>query len=127
MVFLEADRDDPVELTDLSPGAHAIQVRHLIHDRDTKYSKRFRAFWKSEQVKCLRTSVCSPMANSYVECYIGKTKREWLAYYNEQRPHQGTDIGNKILRPDFTPTPEGEIKREQRLGGIISYYYRNAA
>ncbi len=123
-----------------------IQVRHLIHDRDTKYSQRFRAFWKSERVKCLRTPVRSPMANSFAENYVGKIKREclnhffcvsldqldyinreWLAYYNEQRPHQGTDIGNKVLRPDFRPTTEGEIKREQRLGGIISYYYRDAA
>jgi putative transposase len=47
-----------------------IQVRHLIHDRDTKYSKRFRAFWKSEHVKSIRTPVRTPVANSYVECYI---------------------------------------------------------
>jgi hypothetical protein len=53
--------------------------------------------------------------------------REWLAYYNEQRPHQETDIGNKVLRPGFTPTDKGKIKREQRLSGIISYYYREAA
>ena len=123
-----------------------IKIRYLIHDRDTKYSSRFQAFWTSEHVKSIRTPVRTPVANSYVECYIGKAKREclnhffcvsldqldyinreWLAYYNEQRPHQGTDIGNKILRPDFTPTDKGEIKREQRLGGVISYYYREAA
>jgi len=123
-----------------------IKVRYLIHDRDSKYSQRFRAFWNSEQVKCLRTPVRSPKANGYCECYIGKVKREclnhficvsldqldyinreWLTYYDEQRPHQGTDIGNKVLRPDFSPTAEGNIKREQRLGGVISWYYREAA
>lgn len=123
-----------------------MKIRCLIHDRDTKYSQRFREFWKSEEVKCLRTPVRTPVANSYIECYIGKAKREclnhficvsldqldyinreWLTYYNEQRPHQGTDIGNKVLRPDFTPTTTGEIRREQRLGGIISWYYRDAA
>jgi hypothetical protein len=37
------------------------------------------------------------------------------------------EIGNKVLRPNFTPTETGEIKRGQRLGGIISWYYREAA
>lgn len=123
-----------------------IKASHLIYDRDTKYSKRFREFWKSENVRCIRTPVRTPVANSYCECHIGKTKREclnhffcvsldqldyinreWLTYYHNERPHQGVDIGNKVLRPDFTPTDKGEIKREQRLGGIISWYHRKAA
>jgi len=123
-----------------------IQVRHLIHDRDTKYSKRFRAFWKSEKVKCVKTPIRAPQANAYAESCIGVFKkkclnhfvcvsldqfdyinRQWLAYYNNERPHQGTDIGNKVLRPDFKPSDRGKIKREQRLGGIISWYYRDAA
>lgn len=53
--------------------------------------------------------------------------REWLEYYHNHRPHQGKDIGNKVLRPDFKPTDQGKIKREKRLGGVISYYYRAAA
>jgi len=123
-----------------------IKARFLIHDRDTKYSSRFRAFWKSEKVKCLKTPVRAPQANGYAESCIGVFKkkclnhfvcvsldqlnyinREWLAYYNNERPHQGKEIGNKVLRPNFRPTDKGEIKREQRLGGIISWYYREAA
>lgn len=86
------------------------------------------------------------MENSFAENYIGKMKREclnyffcvtldqldyinrqWLVYYHRERPQQGKDIGNKALRPDFTPSANGEIKREQRLRGFISYYYRDAA
>jgi putative transposase len=138
---LQQSRNAAMWLQDLG-----INAAHLIHDRDTKYSKRFRAFWKSEKVKCLRTPVRSPMANAYCECYIGKVKREclnhfvcvsldqldyinrqWLSYYHNERPHQGVDIGNKVLRPNFTPKTEGEVKREQRLGGVISWYYRDAA
>ncbi len=52
---------------------------------------------------------------------------EWLSHYNFTRPHQGKEIGNKVLNVDFTPTIEGEIKCEQRLGGVISWYYRDAA
>lgn len=123
-----------------------IKTTHLIRDRDTKFSTRFNQFWKDSGVKINRTPVRAPQANGYVESCIGVFKkqclnhficlsldhlnhinREWLAYYNNERPHQGKEIGNKVLRPDFTSTDKGEIKREQRLGGIISWYYREAA
>ncbi len=138
---LQQSRNASMWLQDLG-----IQVSHLIRDRDTKYSARFDQFWKDSGTKIIKTPVQTPVANSFVECYIGKVKREclnhffcisldqldyinrqWLAYYNNERPHQGVDIGNKVLRPDFKPTDKGEIKREQRLGGVISYYYREAA
>jgi putative transposase len=123
-----------------------VQATLLTRDRDKKFSHRFDAFWRSEGVEPKKTPVRAPMANSYCECYIGKAKREclnhfiyfsldhldyinreWLSYYNNQRPHQGEDIGNKVLDADFKPATTGEVKREQRLGGVISWYYREAA
>lgn len=123
-----------------------IKASHLIRDRDTKFSRRFDAFWKASGTDIVKSPVRSPTANAFCECYIGKLKREclhhficfsmdqlnyinreWLEYYHNHRPHQGKDIGNKVLRPEFKPTDQGEIKREQRLGGVISYYYRAAA
>ena len=50
-----------------------------------------------------------------------------MSHYNFTRPHQGKEIDNKVLDVDFTPSSEGEIKREKKLGGIISHYYRAAA
>jgi putative transposase len=123
-----------------------ISATALIRDRDTKYSAKFDQFWKDSGVDIKKTPPGAPRANSYVESFIGKCKREclnhffcvsleqldyinreWRTYYNEQRPHQGIDIGNKVLCPDFTPSEIGRIKRKQRLGGVISYYYRDAA
>jgi putative transposase len=123
-----------------------LQASHIIRDRDTKFSARFDQLWKSSDTKIIKTPVRTPQANGYCESCIGVVKkqclnhfvclsldhldyinRQWVAYYNNERPHQGADIGNKVLRPDFTPTDKGEIKREQRLGGIISWYYREAA
>ncbi len=123
-----------------------IQATHLIRDRDTKFSVRFDQFWKSSETQITKTPVRTPQANGYVESCIGVFKKqcldhfvyfslehlnhinhEWVKYYNTERPHQGVDIGNKVLRPNFTPSDKGEIKREQRLGGVISWYYRDAA
>ena len=123
-----------------------IEATHLIRDRDTKFSYAFDDLWKSAGTKIVKTPPRTPQANGYAEASIGIVKKqclnhficfsldhlnhinkEWLNYYNNHRPHQGVDIGNKILRPDFQPTDKSEIKREQRLGGIISWYYRAAA
>jgi len=123
-----------------------VRATLLIRDRDRKFTPRVDAFWRSEGVEPKKTPVRAPMANSYCECYVGKAKREclnhfiyfsldhldyinreWLSYYNKQRPHQGVDIGNNVLDVDFRPIDQGEVKREQRLGGVISWYYRDAA
>jgi len=115
-----------------------VKATGLIRDRDTKFTPRFDAIWKSEGAKIHKTPVRSPMANAFCECYIGKIKREclnhficfsmdhlnyinreWLAYYHNQRPHQGIDIGNKVLDVDFKPTDKGKIKREQRLAVLF--------
>ncbi|MFC1467411.1 integrase core domain-containing protein [Verrucomicrobiota bacterium] len=119
---------------------------HLIRDRDTKFSIRLDAFWEDSVTKIVKTPVRTPQANGYCESCIGVFKkqclnhficfsldqlnyitREWLTYYNRHRPHQGKEIGNNVLDADFKPTDTGEIKREERLGGIISWYYRDAA
>jgi putative transposase len=123
-----------------------VKATGLIRDRDTKFTTRFDAIWKGEGAKVHKTPVRAPMANSYSESYIGKLKqgclnhficfsldhldyinREWLKYYHNQRPHQGIDINNNVLDVNFRPTDQGDVKREQRLGGVISWYYRDAA
>jgi hypothetical protein len=37
-------------------------------------------------------------------------------------------LKKKILQPEFTPLPDvGAIQRRSRLGGLLNYYYREAA
>ncbi len=122
-----------------------VTPKYLIHDRDKKFSKMFRKFWRTEKVKLVKIPPRSPQANAFCECVIGTTKaqclnhficfslaqldyinRQWLKYYNNERPHQGKDIGNNILRPDFTPTSEGKIVRHESLGGVLAWYERAA-
>jgi hypothetical protein len=53
--------------------------------------------------------------------------RIYTAHYNRERPHRGL----ALLSPDSTnadPQPSGgEIKRRDRLGGLIHEYHRAAA
>jgi len=51
---------------------------------------------------------------------------QYLAHYHAERNHQG--LGNHLI----APKPEvghqtGQVVRQERLGGLLSYYYRDAA
>jgi hypothetical protein len=50
----------------------------------------------------------------------------YLTHYHQERNHQGLD--NQLIAPE----PEGgtstsKVRRRERLGGLLSYYYREAA
>jgi len=49
-----------------------------------------------------------------------------VEHYHLERPHQGLD-NELIEKGDETDRTEGAIKRKERLGGLLSYYYREAA
>jgi putative transposase len=51
--------------------------------------------------------------------------REFVAYHNTARPHQGID--QQIPSPDTAPIGTGPVRRRNVLGGIIHDYYRDAA
>ena len=123
-----------------------VEPRHLIHDRDAKFPRRFTEFWKTEGVRCIRIPPRAPMANCFAENFIGKLKKEcldhfvcfslghlqhivakWISYYNSRRPHQGFDINNQVLDKDFEVQTVGEVRCKEELGGIIKSYYRKAA
>jgi hypothetical protein len=49
-----------------------------------------------------------------------------MSNVNEERNHQGR--ANKIIRPEFPAFPvPGDVRRRKRLGGLLRYYYREAA
>jgi hypothetical protein len=51
---------------------------------------------------------------------------QFVLYYHQERNHQ--ELENKIIRPEFSPlSAEGIIKCRNRSGGMLSYYYREAA
>jgi len=51
--------------------------------------------------------------------------KEFVAHYNEERPHQGKE--NRLLKGLPESNAEGEILCFERLGGLLRHYTRAAA
>ena len=57
---------------------------------------------------------------------LRKALAEYMMYYHEERNHQGLD--NNIIEPgEEVGREEGDIQCSNRLGGMLRYYYRDAA
>jgi putative transposase len=120
-------------------------IRFLIRDRDSKYSGAFDEVFRSEQIRIVKTPVRAPKANAIAERFVRTVRAEcldWLLilnrrhlehvlhvyvdHYNTQRPHRALELQPPEPRPGVRTTV-GEIRRRDRLGGLIHEYYRAAA
>ena len=60
------------------------------------------------------------------ETSLRRALRENVAQYNSERYHQG--VGNQLLKPHATVSSTDErIQCRERLGGMLNFYYREAA
>jgi len=51
---------------------------------------------------------------------------EYLTHYHTERNHQGLD--NRLIAPEGVVGGQtGPVVRRKRLGGLLSYYHREAA
>ena len=52
---------------------------------------------------------------------------EYLIHYHQETNHQG--LNNRIIAaaPAGSNLGEGVVSRRERIGGLLSYYYREAA
>jgi len=77
-------------------------------------------FMRSMKSECLNRLVF------FGEKSLRRALKEFTACYHEERNHQG--IGNNIITPgEEVGRKEGDIHRRERLGGMLSYSYRQAA
>jgi hypothetical protein len=132
-------------LTDVEAG-FLNGIRYLILDRDPLYTKAFRRLFDGAGTHVLRLPARSPNLNVYAERFVRSIRSEcldrvislgekhlrvlvseYVEHYHSERNHQG--LGNRLLRPlaANTNAGEGPVKRRRRLGGLLSYYYREAA
>jgi hypothetical protein len=131
-------------LTDVSDG-FLLNKAFLLMDRDTKYTEEFRDYLDREGVKPVRCPVRAPNCNAFAERFVRSIKDEcldhmiligeaslrralgaYVAHYHAERNHQG--VGNRLLEPLASVRLTDEpIQCRERLGGMLNYYYREAA
>jgi putative transposase len=58
------------------------------------------------------------------ERHLRRTSAEFVAHYHAERNHQG--IGNELIQPPGRADGQGRVRRRQRIGGVLNYYYRAA-
>jgi putative transposase len=115
----------------------------LICDRDRKWSRTVLEFLEREGVRVVQTPFRAPNCNAYAERFVRSIKEECLArviplgerhlrptiaefvtHYHAERNHQG--IGNELIQPLGRADGHGHVRRRQRIGGVLNYYYRAA-
>ncbi len=119
--------------------------RYLIIDRDTKYCDAFVHLLEGAGIKMVRLPAKSPNLNAHAERFVRTIKDEctdrliffgerslyravvqFLEFYNRERFHQG--MGNELLTTLNSPASiDGELLCRERLGGMLKYYWRQAA
>jgi len=118
--------------------------RILLCDRDPKWSRGVEQWLNTAGVRMVRTPPRAPNCNAFAERFVRSVKEECLnhvvligewhlrrtihefaTHYHRERNHQG--LANALIERPAVQRPSGSIRRRQRVGGILSYYYRAAA
>lgn len=117
--------------------------RYMITDRDSRFTKEFRAILNAAGVTVIRTPPRSPNLNAYAERFVRSIKEECLArmiffserqlrtavseyveHYHTERNHQG--LANRLIEPALISDQAGTVVRDSRLGGLLNHYRRVA-
>jgi transposase InsO family protein len=119
--------------------------RYLLHNRDTKFTQAFDALLKDSGVEPIIPPPRSPNLNAHCERFVRSIKEQaleqmailgeralyhaihrYLAHYHAERNHQG--LANQLIAPEpGLGSHSGQVRRRERLGGLLRYYYRDAA
>lgn len=121
--------------------------RYLLHDRDAKFCAAFDGILEAVGIQAVTLPPRSPNLNAHLERWNRSVKEECLSklilfgesslrhvlsnytqHFHTERNHQGK--GNAILfpmPPDRVGETAGRICTRERLGGLLRFYYREAA
>jgi integrase-like protein len=119
-------------------------MQQIILDRDPLYTAAFRGLLRDSGVTPVVLPARSPNLNAFAERFVESAKseclerlvllgeghlrtavREFVLHYHEERPHQGLD--NELIAPRTTVVGTGHVTCRDRLGGLLKFYYREAA
>ena len=118
---------------------------YLVHDRDPLFIAKFLRMLFEVGVRAVKLPPRSPNLNAHAERFVrsinesclermiffgeGSSRRaiqEYVAHCHGERSHEGLE--NRIISPNSEHLgANGPIRRRQRLGGMLNYYYRAAA
>ncbi len=112
---------------------------YLIHDGDQSFNS---INYKDFGIKDIKISPKAPNMNAFAERFVGSIRREafdwfilfserqirnilkeYINYYNKQRPHQGLD---QEIPEGYDPSTEGEVISKPILSGLYHHYERAA-
>ena len=117
----------------------------LIHDRDAQLTPAFDGLLKNSGVEPIVLPPQSPNLNAHCERFVRSIQEEalaqmlmlgarslyyavqhYLVHYHAGRNHQG--LSNQLIAPESgMGSHSGQVKRRERLGGMLRYYYCDAA
>jgi len=130
----------------LSLGERFEDIRFVIRDRGSNFTRSFDAVFQATGARILRTAVQAPRMNATCERLVGTLRREVLdrvlivserhlhavlaeyqVHYNTARPHQGIaqrvpDGEPDAPRATVTGVDSERIRRKPVLGGLINEY-----
>ena len=124
----------------------AQRFRFLIRDRDAKFTTAFDAVFTAIDIKIIKTPVRAPRANAIAERFVGTIRRELLdrlliinqqhaavalgeyeRHYNDHRSHRALGQAAPLRPlPERTRTEIDNVRRRDRLGGLIHEYQQVA-
>jgi hypothetical protein len=58
------------------------------------------------------------------ERHFRRALADFVVHYHPERNHQG--LGNELIDGMEAQPQSGRVQRRQRVGGLLSYYYRAA-
>ena len=119
--------------------------RFLIMDRDAIFHASFRQLLEQAGVRPVRIPPSAPNCSAHLERFNGSFKSEaadriiffgeahrrrvvdeYLSHYHRERIPQGLD--GQIIEPGKeVGRANGKIRRRERLGGLLNYFYREPA
>jgi transposase InsO family protein len=118
--------------------------RYVLADRDPLYTDGFREILKKRGVKVPRLPAKSLNLNAFAErfvlslrteclnrsvplgeAHLRRAIAEFVQHYHHERNHQGLD--NALIVPGEVTASTGKVVRRDRLGGLLGFYYREAA
>jgi len=119
--------------------------KYLLMDRDTKFPEAFRTILEQAGIEAVRLPARSPNLNPNLERFMRSVKEESLermiffgekslqvaiaefsSHFHAERNHQGLD--NRLIEPgEEVGRTAGDVACRERLGGMLRYYYRQAA